>query len=68
MTFREQFAGCPVLKFQVVNDLCNKAGGEIIDGMMKVIGIKMKRWEGKITHTQYGKVSRQCRYICIVLL
>mmetsp|Transcript_7881 Transcript_7881/g.17750 ORF Transcript_7881/g.17750 Transcript_7881/m.17750 type:complete len:592 (+) Transcript_7881:47-1822(+) len=56
-SFREQFKGCPVLKFQVVNDLCNKAGGEIIDGMMKVIGIKLKRCEGKITHSQYVRVQ-----------
>lgn len=56
-TFREQFKGCPVLKFQVVNDLCNKKGGEIIDGIMKVVGIKLKRFEGKITHSQYVRVN-----------
>lgn len=55
--FIEQFKGCPVLKFQVVNDLCNKAGGEIMDAMMKVVGIKVKRRGGKITHSQYVRVN-----------
>lgn len=55
--FREQFKGCPILKFQVVNDLCNKAGAEIIDGMMKVVGMKLKRNDGKITHSQYVRVN-----------
>ena len=55
--FKEQFKGCPILKFQVVNDFCNKGGGEIIDGVMKVIGVKMKRFEGKISHTQYVRVN-----------
>ena len=44
-----------MLKFQCVNDLCNKAGGEIVDCMMKVIGIKFMKLDGKVTHTQYGK-------------
>jgi len=41
----------------VVNDFCNRGGGEIIDGLMKVVGIKMKRLEGKITHSQYVRVN-----------
>mmetsp|Transcript_8269 Transcript_8269/g.15478 ORF Transcript_8269/g.15478 Transcript_8269/m.15478 type:complete len:546 (-) Transcript_8269:135-1772(-) len=56
-TFRETFKGCPVLKFQVVNDFCNKGGGEIVDGMMKVVGIKAKTKDGKITHSQYVRVN-----------
>mmetsp|Transcript_29439 Transcript_29439/g.62539 ORF Transcript_29439/g.62539 Transcript_29439/m.62539 type:complete len:553 (-) Transcript_29439:137-1795(-) len=56
-SFREKFRGCPVIKFQVVNDFCNKAGGEIIDGIMKVVGIKSKRRDGKITYSQYVRVN-----------
>ncbi|KAL7540313.1 hypothetical protein ACHAXR_010015, partial [Thalassiosira sp. AJA248-18] len=37
--------------------LCNKGGGEIVDGLMKVVGIKLKRWGGKITHSQYVRVN-----------
>mmetsp|Transcript_35434 Transcript_35434/g.60199 ORF Transcript_35434/g.60199 Transcript_35434/m.60199 type:complete len:565 (-) Transcript_35434:225-1919(-) len=57
ISFREQYKGCPILKFQVVNDFCNKPGGEIIDGIMKVIGIKTKRLDGEITHSQYVRVN-----------
>jgi len=56
-TFRETFKGCPVLKFQVVNDFCNKGGGEIIDAMMKVVGIKTQTKDGNITHSQYVRVN-----------
>jgi len=55
--FMDQFWGCPVLKFQVVNDLCNEPGGEIIDGIMKVVGMKLKRWGGKPKFSQYVRVN-----------
>jgi len=58
-SYRAQFKGSPVLKFQVVNDLCNKAGGEIVDATMKVVGIKLKYRDGKVTHTQYVRVNLQ---------
>ena len=32
------------------------AGGEIVDAVMKVVGIKMKSLDGKLTHTQYVRV------------
>jgi len=56
-TFKEKFKGCPVLTFQVVNDLCNKRGGEIIDCLMKVVGVKHKRYGGKISHAQLVRVN-----------
>ena len=37
--------------------LCNGRGGEIIDGLMKVVGIKHKRFGGKISHTQLVRVN-----------
>jgi len=56
--FVDQFNGCPILKFQVVNELCNIEGGELVDCMMKVIGIKFKGSHGKkITHSQYVRVN-----------
>ncbi|KAL7512346.1 hypothetical protein ACHAXN_009417, partial [Cyclotella atomus] len=56
--FVDQFNGCPVLKFQVVNEMCNREGSEIVDAIMKVIGIKLKEGEdGQITHSQYVRVN-----------
>jgi len=55
--FVDQFNGCPVLKFQVVNELCNREGGELVDCMMKVVGIKFKGPNGKVTHSQYVRVN-----------
>lgn len=51
--FIDQFNGCPVLKFQVVNELCNEEGSEIVDAIMKVVGVKFKGQGDKITHSQY---------------
>lgn len=57
-TFVDQFNGCPVLKFQVVNELCNREGGELVDCIMKVVGIKFKGpGDGSITHSQYVRVN-----------
>lgn len=55
--FVEQFNGCPILKFQVANELCNREGGELVDCIMKVVGIKFKGPEGRITHSQYVRVN-----------
>lgn len=56
--FVEQFNGCPVLKFQVVNEMCNREGSELVDAIMKVVGIKFKMSEdGTITHSQYVRVN-----------
>jgi len=53
----EQFNGCPVLKFQVVNMLANKQGSEMVDAIMKVIGVKHKRNGERITQSQYVRVN-----------
>jgi len=55
--FIDQFNGCPVLKFQVVNELCNEEGSEIVDAIMKVVGVKFKGHGDKITHSQYVRVN-----------
>jgi len=56
--FIDQFNGNPILKFQVVNELCNSEGGELVDCIIKVIGIKFKGSRGKpITHSQYVRVN-----------
>jgi hypothetical protein len=55
--FVDQFNGCPVLKFQVVNEFCNREGSEIVDCIMKVIGIKFKGRNGRLTHSQYVRVN-----------
>ena len=47
------------LYFNFISKLCNKAGGEIVDAMMKVVGIKLKYRDGKVTHTQYVRVNLQ---------
>lgn len=41
----------------MVNDYCNRDGQEIIDGLMKVVGVKHKHCEGKISHTQLVRVN-----------
>ncbi|KAL7545275.1 hypothetical protein ACHAWF_008623 [Thalassiosira exigua] len=55
--FKKKYKGCPILKFQVVNDLCNKNGGEILDGVMKVVGIKFRCQNGNVSHSQYVRVE-----------
>lgn len=55
--FVDQFNGCPILKFQVVNELCNREGGELVDCIMKVVGIKFKGPHGRVTHSQYVRVN-----------
>eukprot|EP00574_Skeletonema_japonicum_P005377 CAMPEP_0201721260 /NCGR_PEP_ID=MMETSP0593-20130828/5970_1 /ASSEMBLY_ACC=CAM_ASM_000672 /TAXON_ID=267983 /ORGANISM="Skeletonema japonicum, Strain CCMP2506" /LENGTH=475 /DNA_ID=CAMNT_0048212035 /DNA_START=32 /DNA_END=1459 /DNA_ORIENTATION=- len=54
--FIDQFNGCPVLKFQIVNELCNKEGAEIVDAIMKVIGIKFKG-SGRVSRSEYVRVN-----------
>ena len=56
-TFMDEFNGCPVLKFQVVNEFSNREGSELVDCIMKVIGIKFKGHMGKVTHSQYVRVN-----------
>lgn len=55
--FVDQFNGCPILKFQVVNELCNREGSELVDCIMKVVGIKFKGPNGTVTHSQYVRVN-----------
>jgi len=55
--FMDEFNGCPVLKFQVVNEFSNREGSELVDCIMKVIGIKFKGHMGKVTHSQYVRVN-----------
>ncbi|KAL3775946.1 hypothetical protein ACHAW5_000895 [Stephanodiscus triporus] len=55
--FVDQFNGCPVLKFQVVNEFSNREGSEIVDCIMKVIGIKFKGHSGRVTQSQYVRVN-----------
>jgi hypothetical protein len=55
--FVDQFNGCPVLKFQVVNEFSNREGSEIVDCIMKVIGIKFKGHSGRMTQSQYVRVN-----------
>ena len=55
--FIDEFNGCPVLKFQVVNEFSNREGSELVDCIMKVIGIKFKGHMGKVTHSQYVRVN-----------
>eukprot|EP00577_Skeletonema_sp_RCC1716_P009816 CAMPEP_0113407288 /NCGR_PEP_ID=MMETSP0013_2-20120614/19966_1 /TAXON_ID=2843 ORGANISM="Skeletonema costatum, Strain 1716" /NCGR_SAMPLE_ID=MMETSP0013_2 /ASSEMBLY_ACC=CAM_ASM_000158 /LENGTH=664 /DNA_ID=CAMNT_0000293193 /DNA_START=212 /DNA_END=2206 /DNA_ORIENTATION=+ /assembly_acc=CAM_ASM_000158 len=54
--FIDQFNGCPVLKFQILNELCNKEGAEIVDAIMKVVGIKFKG-SGRVTRSEYVRVN-----------
>jgi len=37
--------------------MCNREGSEIVDAIMKVIGIKFKGRDGQITHSQYVRVN-----------
>mmetsp|Transcript_20762 Transcript_20762/g.41122 ORF Transcript_20762/g.41122 Transcript_20762/m.41122 type:complete len:574 (-) Transcript_20762:278-1999(-) len=57
VTFVAQFNGCPVLKFQVVNMLANKEGSEMVDAIMKIIGVKLKTKGDVITQSQYVRVN-----------
>lgn len=56
-SFIDQYDGCPVLKFQVINERCNKQGGEIVDAIMKVIGVKFKKDQDRITSSEYVRVN-----------
>jgi hypothetical protein len=40
-----------------VNEFSNREGSEIVDCMMKVIGIKFKGTKGRVTHSQYVRVN-----------
>jgi hypothetical protein len=55
--FMDQFNGCPILKFQIVNEFSNREGSELVDCIMKVIGIKFKGHLGRVTHSQYVRVN-----------
>ncbi|KAL7541919.1 hypothetical protein ACHAWF_007053 [Thalassiosira exigua] len=56
--FVDKFNGCPIMKFQIVNELCNREGAELVDCIMKVVGIKFKGpGDGSITHSQYVRVN-----------
>ena len=55
--FIDEFNGCPVLKFQVVNEFSNREGSELVDCIMKVIGIKIKGTIGRVTKSQYVRVN-----------
>jgi hypothetical protein len=57
MKFVDQFNGCPVLKFQIVNEFSNREGSELVDCIMKVVGIKFKSHSGKVTKSQYVRVN-----------
>ena len=37
--------------------MCNKEGSEIVDAIMKVVGIKFKGRDGQITQSQYVRVN-----------
>ena len=53
----DEFNGCPVLKFQIVNEFSNREGSELVDCIMKVVGIKFKGHLGRVTHSQYVRVN-----------
>ena len=55
--FLDEFNGCPVLKFQIVNEFSNREGSELVDCIMKVVGIKFKGHLGRVTHSQYVRVN-----------
>ena len=40
-----------------MNEFSNREGSEIVDCMMKVIGIKFKGSKGRVTHSQYVRVN-----------
>jgi len=58
-TFVDKYNGCPVIKFQIVNEWSNSEGGEIVDCQMKVVGVKYKKdpINGKVTQSQYVRVN-----------
>ena len=55
--FVDQYNGCPILKFQVVNELANQEGGELVDCFMKAVGVKFIGRAGKVTEHQYVRVN-----------
>ena len=55
--FMDEFNGCPVLKFQIVNEFSNREGSELVDCIMKVVGIKFKSHSGRVTKSQYVRVN-----------
>ena len=55
--FVDQYNGCPILKFQVVNELANQDGGELVDCFMKAVGVKFKGRDGNVTEHQYVRVN-----------
>ncbi|KAL3757018.1 hypothetical protein ACHAWU_005504 [Discostella pseudostelligera] len=55
--FVDQYNGCPILKFQVVNELANQEGGELVDCFMKAVGVKFKGRDGNVTEHQYVRVN-----------
>lgn len=55
--FVDQYNGCPILKFQVVNELANQEGGELVDCFMKAVGVKFKSRNGNATEHQYVRVN-----------
>ena len=57
LKFVDQFNGCPILKFQIVNEFSNREGSELVDCIMKVVGIKFKSHSGRMTKSQYVRVN-----------
>ena len=55
--FVDQYNGCPILKFQVVNELANQEGGELVDCFMKAVGVKFIGRAGNVTEHQYVRVN-----------
>lgn len=43
--------------FSVSMQMCNREGSEIVDAIMKVVGIKLKGQDGQVTHSQYVRVN-----------
>ena len=43
--------------FSVLMQMCNREGSEIVDAIMKVVGIKLKGQDGQVTHSQYVRVN-----------
>jgi len=49
----EKIYACPVLKFQIVNELCNEPGGEILDASLSCVAKKEHGYSG--THEAIAK-------------
>ena len=41
----------------IITQLANKEGSELVDTIMKVVGVKYKRRNGKIVQSQYVRVN-----------